>query len=44
MSFWSIKNAYNETKNEHKDLLRQQRLGFVAKCFKEFDMAKCKTN
>ncbi len=29
-------------KNEHKDLLRQQRFGFVAKCFKEFDMANAK--
>jgi hypothetical protein len=28
--------------NEYKDLLKQQRLGFVAKCFKEFDMANVK--
>jgi len=31
---------FNEAENKHKDLLRQQRLGFVAKCIKEFDMAK----
>jgi hypothetical protein len=42
MSFWSIKNAYNEAKNEHKDLLKQHKLGFVAKHFKEFDMANAK--
>jgi hypothetical protein len=42
MRIWSIKNAYNEAENEHKDLLRQQRLGFVAKHFKEFDMANAK--
>ncbi len=28
--------------NEHKDLLRHQRLGFVAQCLKEFDMANAK--
>jgi hypothetical protein len=30
--FWSIKNAYNGSMrwSEHKDLLRQQRFGFVA--------------
>jgi len=48
MSFWNIKNAYNdyevknEVRNEHKDLCGEQRLGFVAKCFKEFDMANAK--
>ncbi len=25
--------------NKHKDSLRQQRFGFVVKCFKEFNMA-----
>jgi hypothetical protein len=33
---------FNEAKNEHKDLLKQQRFGFVAKCFKEFDMANAR--
>ncbi len=33
---------FNEAENEHKDLLRQQRFGFVAKCLKEFDMANAK--
>ncbi len=28
-----------EAKNEHKDNLKPQMLAFVAKCFKEFDMA-----
>jgi hypothetical protein len=44
MSFWSIKNAYNnyEVKNEHKDLCGQQSQAFVAKCFKEFDTANAK--
>jgi hypothetical protein len=28
--------------NKHKDSLRQQRFGFVAKCLKEFDMANAK--
>jgi hypothetical protein len=38
------KNDYNEAKNEHKDLLRPQRFGFVIKCLKEFDMANPKRN
>jgi hypothetical protein len=33
---------FNEVENEHKDLLKQQRLGFVIKCLKEFDMANAK--
>jgi hypothetical protein len=33
---------FNELENEHKDLLKQQRFGFVAKRFKEFDMANVK--
>jgi len=33
---------FNEVENKHKDLLKQQRLGFVAKCIKEFDMANAK--
>jgi hypothetical protein len=33
---------FNEVENEHKDLLRNQRLGFVAKHLKEFDMANVK--
>jgi hypothetical protein len=31
-------------KNEHKDLLKPQRFGFVVKCLKEFDMANPKRN
>jgi hypothetical protein len=27
---------------KHKDLLRQQRLNFVAKCLKEFDMVNAR--
>jgi len=30
---------FNETKNDHMDLLRQQKFGFIVKCFKEFDVA-----
>jgi len=33
---------FNEAKNEHKDLSRKQRLGFVVKCLKEFDVANAK--
>jgi hypothetical protein len=33
---------FNELENEHKDLLKQHRFGFVAKRFKEFDMANVK--
>jgi hypothetical protein len=33
---------FNEAENEHEDLLRKQRLGFVAKRLKEFDMANVK--
>jgi hypothetical protein len=29
---------FNEAENEHKDLSKQQRFGFVVKHFKEFDM------
>jgi hypothetical protein len=35
---------FNEVKNEYKDLLRQQRFGFVAKHLKEFDMANARKN
>ncbi len=33
---------FNEAENEQKDLLRQQRLGFVIKRLKEFDMANAR--
>jgi len=33
---------FNEAKNKHMDLLKQQRLGFVIMCLKEFDMANVK--
>jgi hypothetical protein len=32
----------NEAENEHKDLLKHQRLGFVVKGLKEFDMANAR--
>jgi hypothetical protein len=40
--FLEYQKCYSEAENEHKDLLKQQRLGFVAKRFKEFDMANVK--
>jgi hypothetical protein len=33
---------FNEVENEHEDLLRQQKLSFVTKCLKEFDMVNAK--
>jgi len=33
---------FDKMDNKHKDLLKQQRLGFVAKCFKEFNMANAR--
>jgi hypothetical protein len=33
---------FNEKENNHKDLLKQQRFGFIVKCLKEFDMANAK--
>jgi hypothetical protein len=33
---------FNDVENEHKDLLRQQRFGFVVMHLKEFDMASAK--
>jgi hypothetical protein len=30
---------FNDAKYKHKDLLKQQWFSFVAKCFKEFNMA-----
>jgi hypothetical protein len=35
---------FKEARNEHKDLLRQQRLGFVVKHLKEFDLANARKN
>jgi hypothetical protein len=31
-----------KTENDHKDLLKQQRFGFIVKHFKEFDMANAR--
>jgi hypothetical protein len=42
MEYQKCLQQFNEVENKHKDLLRQQRLGFVAQCFKEFDMANAK--
>jgi hypothetical protein len=39
LEFQKCLEQFNEVENKHKDLLRQQRLGFVVKCLKEFDMA-----
>jgi len=33
---------FNEAEIEHKDLLRQQLLGFVVKCLKEFDLVNAR--
>jgi hypothetical protein len=33
---------FNEAENKHKDLLKQQWFGFVAKHFKEFNMANAR--
>jgi hypothetical protein len=33
---------FNEAENEHKDLLKQQRLDIVAKHFKEFNISNAK--
>jgi hypothetical protein len=42
LEFQKCLQWFNEAENEHKDLLRQQRLGFVAKCLKEFNLANAR--
>jgi hypothetical protein len=42
MEYHKCLQWFNETENDHKDFLKQQRFGFIVKRLKEFDMANAR--